>query len=155
MILLSFWDPAEHLILLTEFLLLEKVQEEEWLHPVHTLDKHATKQENKKNNNRQQRKAILIRVISGMAALSTYHRYWKGKENFVGKKMSPNVIHTHFNLGILWSYRCMALNPFGRGKGWDTFLASSIPLPCPLASLFCRSAGHYKYATIRQIKSQV
>ena len=48
MILLSFWDPAEHLILLTEFLLLEKVQEEEWLHLVHTLDKHATKQKNKK-----------------------------------------------------------------------------------------------------------
>ena len=48
MILLSFWDPAEHLILLTEFLLLEKVQEEEWPHLVHTLDKHATKQNNKK-----------------------------------------------------------------------------------------------------------
>lgn len=24
-----------------------------------------------------------------------------------------------------------ALNPFRRGKGWGTFLASSIPLPCP------------------------
>ena len=48
MILLSFWDPAEHLILLTEFLLLEKVQGEEWLHLVHTLDKHATEHNNEK-----------------------------------------------------------------------------------------------------------
>lgn len=130
MILLSFWDPAEHLILLTEFLLLEKVQEEEWLHLVHTLDKHATKQHNKKIIVNK-KKTILITVLSGMAALSIYHRCWKEKENFVGKKMSPNVIHTHFNLGILWSYRCMALNPFGRGKGWGSFLASSTPLPCP------------------------
>ena len=118
MILLSFWDPAEHLILLTEFLLLEKVQEEGWLHQVHTLDKHATKQKNKKIIIKKKR-AILIRVISGMATLSIYHRCWTERRICV-KKWVPIKSNPYW-----------ALNPFGRGTGWGTFLASSIPLPCP------------------------
>ena len=140
MILLSFWDPAEHLILLTEFLLLEKVQEEGWLHQVHTLDKHATKQKNNKIIVKKEGYSHKSNIRNGNIVYIS--QVLDREKNFV-KKNESQLSQTHIGLWIL----------LGEEKGGALSLPPPSPFPAPL--LFCRSAGHYKNATIRQNKSQV
>ena len=85
-----------------------------------------------KNNNRLKKKSYSHYSNIRNGNIVYISQVLEREREFCGKKkMSPNVINTHFNLGILCSYRCKALNPFGRGKGWGTFLASSTPLPYP------------------------